>query len=556
MVSSAIILEGRNLERLISEAEAHFKTSRDLIKIEVIEEKRTLLGKHYKISASIEDGDKFNSLAKLIDNVENDLKIIETDNSVINSEMDDNEIEIPIEIIDSKYEVTVSPDKMEAYIYVHPPVKGKELNKVDVYKTLEDNNIKSGILNDEIDKLVNERIYDKRVLIAKGKPAINGEDAKIECKFNVSQDKTIFIAEDGKVDYKELSLIKNVNKGEVLAVLIPSTKGSNGENVHGIEIKARDGKQIIMPKGKNVEVSEDGLQLISLIDGEVKIVENKISVFPVHTVQGNVDNSTGNIRFLGKVVVKGNVLTGFNIDADGDVEVFGVVEGAIINSRGSIILHRGIQGMNKGKLVCEGDLIAKFIENSNVHAKGNIQTDAIMHSTVYCGKKLEVQGRKGLIVGGEIKASDEIRAKIIGSPMATITEVEVGVNPDVRKKYESLKQDKVKKSENMVKLTQAVDVLTKLSKKEELSSDKRELLNKSIILKLQTQKALDDLEKEIKEIEEYIEDISNGKIKVENVVYPGTKITIGNSSMYVRDQINYVTFYRASGEIKIGSYEP
>jgi len=555
VVSSTIILEGKNLERLISEAEAHFKTSKDFINIEVIEEKKTLFGKHYKISATIKDDDKFNGLAKIIDSIENDLKMTEIDNNVLNSVIDENIIDEPKEVIDSEYEVTISADKMEAFIYVHPPVGGKEINKEDVYKALEDNNIKSGILHDEISKLVNDHIYARRVLIAKGKPAINGEDAKIEYKFNVSQDKTIFIAEDGKVDYKELSLIKNVNKGEVLAVLIPSTKGSNGENVHGIEIKARDGKQIIMPKGKNVEVSEDGLQLISLIDGEVKIVENKISVFPVHTVQGNVDNSTGNIRFLGKVVVKGNVLTGFNIDADGDVEVFGVVEGAIINSRGSIILHRGIQGMNKGKLVCEGDLIAKFIENSNVHAKGNIQTDAIMHSTVYCGKKLEVQGRKGLIVGGEIKASDEIRAKIIGSPMATITEVEVGVNPDVRKKYESLKQDKVKKSENMVKLTQAVDVLTKLSKKEELSSDKRELLNKSIILKLQTQKALDDLEKEIKEIEEYIEDISNGKIKVENVVYPGTKITIGSSSMYVRDQIKYVTFYRASGEIKIGSYE-
>ncbi len=556
MVTSTVILEGKNLERLISEAEAHFKTSKDFIKIEVIEEKKTLFGKHYKISATIEDNDKYNNLSEIIDNIENDLKVAEIDNNVQNSAIDDNEIDIPIEIIDTKYEVTVSPDKLEAYIYVHPPVKGKELNKVDVYKALEDNNIKSGILNDEIDKLVNERIYDKRVLIAKGKPAINGEDGKIEYKFNISQDKTVFIADDGRVDYKELSLIKNVNKGDILAEMIPPTKGTDGENVHGIEIKAKDGKQIKIPKGKNVEVSEDGFKIISLIDGEVKIVDNKISVFPVYTVHGNVDNSTGNIRFVGKVVVKGNVLTGFTIDADDDVEVFGVVEGAVINSRGSITLHRGIQGMNKGKLVCEGELIAKFIENCNVYAKGNIQTDAIMHSTVYCGKKLEVMGRKGLIVGGEIKASDEIKAKIIGSPMATITEVEVGVNPDVRKKYENLKQDKVKNSENLVKLTQAVDVLTKLSKKEELSNDKRELLNKSILLKLQTQKALDDLEKEIKEIAEYIEDIPNGKIKVENVVYSGTKITIGSSSMYVRDQMQYVTFYRTSGEIKIGSYEP
>ena len=40
---------------------------------------------------------------------------------------------------------------------------------------------------------------------------------------------------------------------------------------------------------------------------EIKVVDGKVSVFPIFTVDGNVDNSTGNIRFVGKVVVKGRV---------------------------------------------------------------------------------------------------------------------------------------------------------------------------------------------------------------------------------------------------------
>ena len=190
---------------------------------------------------------------------------------------------------------------------------------------------------------------------------------------------------------------------KLLATIIPATKGENGEDVYGNIIKAKDGKKISIPKGKNVSISEDGSKIISMIKGEVKIIDNKINVFPIHTIEGSVDNSTGNIKFVGKVIVKGNVLTGFTIDADEDVEVYGVVEGANIISKGNIILHRGIQGINKGELICEGDLIAKFIENCRVYAKGNIQTEAIIHSVVYCGKKLEVLGRKGLIVGGKLE---------------------------------------------------------------------------------------------------------------------------------------------------------
>lgn len=554
MAANTLILQGRELEKLILEAEAHFKTSRDNIDVEILEEKKNIFGKQYKIKATYKYSPAIEDIERIIGSIEKDLEAAQLSQS--NFDIADSNKDIMQKKIDCEYEVSISNNGMEAYLLVYPPVGGKEIDKDDIYKALEVKNVKNGIINEEIDKLVVEKRYNNRILVAKGKPAIDGEDAKIIYNFDISKDKKIHISEDGKVDYKELSLIRNVSEGDILATIVPATKGINGEDVFGNEIKARDGKQISIPRGKNVAVSEDGLQLVSMINGEVKLIDNKISVLPVYTVEGNVDNSTGNIKFVGKVVVKGNVLTGFSIDADDDVEVYGVVEGAVIKTKGNIILHRGIQGMNRGELVCEGDLIAKFIENSKVHAKGSIKTDAIMHSTVYCGKKLEVQGKKGLIVGGQVKASDEIKAKIIGSPMATVTELEVGINPGVRKKYEELKEEKDRSYKNLIKVTQVVDLLSKLNQKGELSDEKKEALNKSIILKLQSQKTLDSLEKEIKDIESYIEEISNGKIKVENIVYPGTKITIGSNSMYIRDQVQYVTFYRSAAEIKIGSYEP
>ena len=139
--------------------------------------------------------------------------------------------------------------------------------------------------------------------------------------------------------------------------------------------------------------------------------------------------------------------------------------------------------------------------------------------------------------------------------MATVTEIEVGTNPEMRSKYDDLKIEMTNVSENLLKLNQAVDSLTKLSRKIELPEDKRALLSKSIVMKLKMRNRFEQIRSEISHLESYIEEISNGKIKVENLVYPGTKIVIGNNLLHVKDQIQYATFYRYDGKIKIGSFE-
>ncbi len=561
MANNSIILQGNNLDKLIEEAIKKLGVDKENIDIEILEENKKFFGTNYKIKAVLKkeyvDKEKINNLEKTLNNIEASL-----DSDAINSGFDENVLgneetsdEKEPEIIDCSYEIAVSQDKMEAYITVIPPQGGKEAELDSILEQLKLNSISHGVINEALDSIVNNKIYNQKILIAKGTGPINGKDATLDYHFDTSVERKVSFLEDGKVDFRELSLIKNINKDQLLVTMTPPTEGIVGYNVYNEEVKAKDGKKLNLPKGRNVEATEDGLGLVSTIKGEVKLIDNKVHVLPTYEVPANVDNSTGNIRFYGKVIVSGNVITGFSIDADEDVEVYGVVEGANIKAGGNIVLHRGMQGMNKGELQCDGDLIAKFIENSKVYAKGDIEAEAIMHSTVYCGKKMEIKGRKGLLVGGDIKACEEIKAKVIGSPMATITNLEVGTNPETRTKYDSLKNELETTKENFQKLSQAVDLLTKYSKKASLPDDKRALLNKSIVMKLQTREKIGKLTGEIKSLEAYIEEISNGKIKVEQIVYPGTRITIGSSSLYIKDQVKYATFYRYGGEVKIGSYE-
>lgn len=604
MKDNFIILEGKNLDALIQEGMRKLNADKDQIDVQVLENKKSLFGSHVKIKVSLKASKAIDSIEKSIENIykdslgsqliqnKKDIELIYNSDGVyvklkkilpieeikqkvelkrisnvsyeaLEIALKSGSIEQPVKIadsqeeakIDSRCEIRITEDKMEAFLFVTSPIGGNDITEEKIYKFLAENSIKFGIKENEITNIAKNKLYEIEIKIAEGMRPIPGEDAKLEYHFDTTNETKLVETDGGKIDFRELSLIKNVKAGQVLVTMTPPTEGIAGRNIMNEEVKAPEGKKATLPKGKNVVVSYDGMQLISSIDGEVKILDDKVHVFALYMVPANVDNSTGNIRFIGKVIVKGNVLTGFSIEAEGDVEVFGVVEGAKIVSKGNIILHRGIQGMNKGELYCEGDLVAKFIENSTIEAKGNVHSDAIMHSSVICGKKLEANGRKGLLVGGQFKVSDEIRAKVIGSPMATITELEVGANPDLRKKYDAFKSEYKSIVENTEKVTQAIDLLNKLSQKSELPIEKRELLAKSMQAKMQLVERLEGVNAEIKEMEGYLEEISKGKIKVSEVIYPGVRVTIGSSMLYIKDSLKFLTLYRLNADIRIGPYE-
>lgn len=599
MSNEQIILEGKDYEKLINQGMKHFNARKEDLNIEILESRKNIFSSYFKVKITKEEKKTLeiisNSIESILnENLKSNSRNIEfdfrEDGVYVKAEEGANLVDIVTKIdlhriqsvdltkikqmleignlsnwikiaepqsekrIDCEYIIKLNNDKMKAYILVTKPIGGKEVEKEAIMEALQQNNVRFNIKDEEIEKLVNNKTYDIEILVAEGIEPQSGEDAELVYYFDTSTDKSFMVGEDGKIDFRELSLIKNVNTGEKLVTLVPHTEGIPGKNVLGEPVPGKDGKKLSLPKGKNVNISDDGLELAAAIDGEVKIIDGKVNVFSVYEVKNNVDNSTGNIRFNGKVIVSGNVLTGFIIEAEGDVEVYGVVEGAQIKSNGNIILHRGIQGMNRGELYCEGDLIAKFIENSKIDVKGNIQSDAIMHSQVTCGKKLEAAGRKGLLVGGTFKVGEEIKAKVIGSPMATITELEVGISPDMRTKYEEIKNEMNQVTINLDKTSKAVDLLTKMSKAMDLPEDKKTLLAKSVQLKLQLKQKQDEILNEQNELEAYFEELSKGKIKVYDVIYPGSRIIIGSSMMYIKDPFKFVSFFRSKAEIKMLSY--
>ncbi|SJZ64764.1 FapA family protein [Selenihalanaerobacter shriftii] len=457
--------------------------------------------------------------------------------------------------------VDVSADGMKAYLSTSLPLGGKEATLTRIEDTLEEVGVTYGIKNEKLKELVNdEEIIDEaieRVLVAEGVEPLLGKDAEVNFKFNIkSEEKKVQKLEDGSVDYRNLNRINNVKPGDILATKKPTKPGTPGTTVTGKDVKPKPPKDKKIPSGKNTILSSDELNLQAEIEGQVSYNGDKIEVMPVHTVNGDVDLSTGNIKFVGTVVVEGDVRDGMEIKAKNDINVKGSVHGAKLEAQGEILIKNGFIGKDKGEIKADGNVQVRFIENGKLTTENDlIVTEAIMHSDIDAARIIRIEN-KGLIVGGIVRAGREIDAKVVGSNLATKTKIFVGITPALRDQYNNL----MKKLEDYQKeLDEALKTIKYLKKRQkeddgELSEKERNLLSQKTRTRFKVAKNIEELKKEKISLETRLEEGKNGKIKVQDKLYSGVEITIGTEVKKVTKQLSNLQFYVADGEIKKGSY--
>lgn len=449
--------------------------------------------------------------------------------------------------------IRVSADKMYAVGRFYPPTTdGKILNANDIVEELGRKNIVYGIVKDNIDNFLKNRRYCEDIILAKGVKLVEGKDAVITYHFNVDKTLKPKTNSDGTVDFHQLDIISNINKGDILATLSPAVMGTVGIDIYGNKLQPKKVNRKILRHGKDIHLSEDGLTMYSDVSGHVMLAEDRVFVSNTYEVLGDVDASTGDIVYDGNVTVKGNVITGFSIHAKGDIIVNGVVEGATLVSEGHIILKRGMQGMSKGRMEATGNIVTKFIENAIVKAGGYVTTEAILHSKVSAKGEIIVGGKKGFITGGEIRSGISITAKTAGSTMGTNTLLEVGTDPSVMEEFRNLEKVITSKKADLNKLLPIVE-----SYKKKLHDGEQLPPNKVDYVRMATQSCLtlrSEIKEAIKKYESIQLELANNEhacIRIENIAYTGVKIIISNVVTYIRNEVHYSKFIRDKADIKI-----
>jgi len=453
--------------------------------------------------------------------------------------------------VNEEISIRTSEDGMKAVFRFYPGTTGgTTVTKEEIMGDMRANGITADLDIQAVNEFLSNKKYCTSYVFVHGTPPVEGTDGEIRYLFNTDPSAKPTVLEDGSVDFFHLNTVSAVGAGQVVAELIPALPGTPGMNIFGESLNPRSVNEVHFNHGPNLHVSEDGLQLISDIDGHVDLVDSRIFVSGVLEVD-NVDPSTGNIEnYEGNLLIKGNVLTGFRVQATGDIEIRGVVEGAYVEAGGQITVVRGVNGMERGVLKAGKNVVVKYIENASVEAGENVTTECIINSTVTAGSGIYVDGKKGFISGGKVRAMKEIEAKIIGSDMGGDTTLEVGVNPADKERMAELNQQNqelLKYGKKIQPVLQAMQVRIKRGEKftPEQINQAKDLSEK--LIKLQNQ--INANHKEMETINRNMEFSEDAVIKVSNVAYAGTRLNISDCNMVLRTAYNYCRFVKKHGEV-------
>lgn len=462
--------------------------------------------------------------------------------------------------LDKFLSVTINEDKTVAYLQFIQKDDQFSCTADVLLHFLHSQGIKYGIQEDIVSRIaINPReYYFSKTPIAMGIEPVDGQDGKIRYAMQLEDHQRHVPSEkdDGKVDFKDVTRLNNIFRGQIIAELVPAIPGKSGTAVTGELIPCRNGKESVLKVGKNVVLNPEQTALYAAIDGLVTMTDKgKINVFPIYEVNGDVDYGIGNIDFVGTVVIRGNVLSGFRITASGDIRVIGGVEGAELFAEGSIEITGGIIGYNKGLVKAGHNVKSSFIQDGNVQAGEDIiVSQSIMHSNVRAGRDVICDGTKGLIVGGNIQAAEKVIARIIGNPMSTTTVIEVGVVPELRNELIELKQKIKELMSNMDKTEKALTLLDQLASLGKLTPDKVAMRSKLGITKKSNMREIDEIKERMLYIEKTLEDTGKSRVEVLKMIYGGSKIVIGRYIKYIKEPTSRMAFYYSEGDIMMSSY--
>ncbi len=434
----------------------------------------------------------------------------------------------------------ISSNKLYAWVIVLPPVNGgAELSQDMLYKAMADQRIMYGVDLRLADHLASDEAkYFNLYLIAKGKPAFDGTNGNIVDAFPRVLPRVLEVDEFDRVDYTALNLIRNVKEGEEICRLIKPTEGEPGCTVLGQEIPARSGKSVPLPKGRNTEISEDGTLLLASISGDVEFTGHSFQVKPVLDIPGNVDFSTGSINFLGDVNIRGDVLSGFTVRAMGTIQVAGVVEaGSTVEAGGDLIVVKGILGDGTTIIRSHRSIFSKYIENSTIYVRENLQTDCIINSYIYSDGEVLVRSGRGTIIGGRIWAAKKISASAVGARSECRTAVALGGLPCTNFERELVQRELKVLEMELEKLECQLD-----------STSKSSLLDKTRSKLTVAELKLKQLESELADLKIEADEKNKGRLEC-GIAYPGTEISFGDETFRVRQESRQCVATLLHGEI-------
>ena len=454
----------------------------------------------------------------------------------------------PIIINGSDYLLRINETRMEALLTLYRRFSAEELHSL-----LRENGVVHGVREKTLEELARGKQNYEETLVAAGTAAKDGCDGFFEYHFDTQPETRPIILPDGSVDYNVLGKIELVKKEQLLVTYHSALPAVPGRDVLGNIIDAYDGKELPTLQCKRCEPDENGREYYAGTEGNVTLKGNCLTVTPIYVVEGNLDAATGNVDFHGDVLVQGNVSAGVTVKTTGNITVNGHVETANLYAGKDVILKNGMQGSGNGVIRAGGNVMARFLEQTQVIAGSEINTGALLNCDVEAGQNVVIAGNKGNIIGGTVTAVEQISAVSIGNRAGVNTQLVIGLDCEFKYKMEEIDRLTKEYEDNMTDAIRALDRITHQLRAQpadpELNQQKAEQMRRKINYQLKL--------KEISTKREQLIDINQrsakGKIIVSGIANAGCVIIINGVREALHSEYRDVTFKKSRQEIRIVS---
>lgn len=426
--------------------------------------------------------------------------------------------------------IFITRDELSAYLVVnlkqyheHSSVLTKDQLKDLIEQAKIQYGIKDRELNEFISGIEKAGTFGP-FLFAEGNKSRHGKDGYITYYVVDKNEKD----SEGRIDYKERDNIISVHKDEKIAKVYPPENGEDGINIYGKTFGGEDGKPVHYRVGQNVRFDELENVYYAECNGRLIIKDTLLSVSQEYIVNRDVDYSIGNIDFLGKVIIHGDIHPDFTIYGQECVEIYGLVENADISSDGDIIIHGGVYCKRRAKVHCKGNFSAKFFSEGYLECEGDVAIEReITASEIKLLGKLDM--KKGTVMGSLIMAFGGMEIGSVGSELGVKTTLRAGVHFRLLEQRRDLEEkrsnidERIRQIENSIKpLLENPQILNTLDEAKKAAFSK---ITEQIKLLKQEK---EDIKKLKEDLSKALTDKTKQEIKVYNKLYQGVSVFIGH----------------------------
>ncbi len=412
-------------------------------------------------------------------------------------------------------------------------------------------NVTFGIDQDMLVKLSNNPVYGRPVKVAEGSAQVQGTPGYFEYHFDTTVNRKPTIRPDGTADYMSIKTIETVQEGDVIATYHPAVQGSRGMSVRGQILEPKPVRDLPPLIGRGFDRSSDNLTYTAKITGKIEVNQGKISISPVHEVQGDVGIETGNIKFNGDVIVHGGVHDGAVIDAAGNVIIHGLIEDCDIRAGKDLFLLSGVKGNEKTIIDCRGSVTAQFIEYAIITCGGDITADYFFKSKVSCDGRIELSGNNASIIGGYVSAVQGIEVNDIGNSFGTTTNVAVGVDIERAAEYEMLAKKIQAISANVQKIKKGIEEFDRLGKERGINYKEDPRRMQLLRVRIRDEAVVLEETKKLSRLKEVIMSGRGATIKVYRRLHAGSNISIDDHHVTIQDLHERIEIEKSEEGVKL-----